>query len=443
MATSTATELLMTRTRARLVRDFVWYGSLALRLKIVETAAEKTAMTNGVELRYNPEWFSQFADDERLTILAHEVLHCAFLHMTRRGTRDVNRWNRACDYVINLILKDAGFRMPEKALLDERFRGLGAEAAYAMLDDEENPPAPPKSSDDASEDGSSGDGSSDDAQGQPGQTSGKSSGKGAQDGGDPSEDGQGDADGDADGDSDLGGVEDAPKGQAAGEDDAADRETEASGQGNKPRDIETDWKVAVEQATMIGNKAGTLPAGTERVVNELRQPAVDWRDVVRPYITTSGDYSWARPNRRYIGTGLYLPGTVKTNLSTMVIALDTSGSIHQRMIDMFNNEMREVFEITERPRTIIVLSVDARVQQAEEVEGIVELSRPKGGGGTLFQPAFDWVREAGHEPDLFLYLTDLDSSDEPVDPGYPVVWLTPAYVTRNGKFGETVRMIES
>jgi predicted metal-dependent peptidase len=69
--------------------------------------------------------------------LAHEVMHPALQHHTRRGGRDPRRSNMACDYAINPMLLDAGLTLPKDVLLDHRFRGMSAERIYNLLEDEE------------------------------------------------------------------------------------------------------------------------------------------------------------------------------------------------------------------------------------------------------------------------------------------------------------------
>jgi predicted metal-dependent peptidase len=60
-----------------------------------------------------------------------------------------------------------------------------------------------------------------------------------------------------------------------------------------------------------------------------------------------------------------------------------------------------------------------------------------GRGGTRFQPAFDWIAESGFGADAIVYATDLKCSDQPQDPGVPVIWLTPTS-NRTMPFGEIV-----
>jgi predicted metal-dependent peptidase len=62
-----------------------------------------------------------------------------------------------------------------------------------------------------------------------------------------------------------------------------------------------------------------------------------------------------------------------------------------------------------------------------------------GGGGTLFQPAFDWVEENDVDPLALIYLTDLEG-ETPQAPDYPVLWVTPLHSTYEAPFGTLVRI---
>lgn len=97
-----------------------------------------TACTNGLNIRYNEAFFMACKPAERVGLILHEVLHVIFQHMLRIGDRAHKRWNRACDYVINLIIIDAGFRLPEGALISEDYRGMSAEEVYELLDDNDD-----------------------------------------------------------------------------------------------------------------------------------------------------------------------------------------------------------------------------------------------------------------------------------------------------------------
>lgn len=129
----------MLKARAQLLMDQPFFGTLALRLKLIATDETKTAATDGKRLIYNPEFISKLDGVTRKGLIAHEVMHCVFNHMTRRQSRDHKLWNIAADFAINLHLKDSGFVLPDGGLLDEAYRDMTAEEIYNKLD-KDNPP---------------------------------------------------------------------------------------------------------------------------------------------------------------------------------------------------------------------------------------------------------------------------------------------------------------
>ena len=95
--------------------------------------------TDGVALFYKPSFLDGLSDRELVGVLAHEVMHPAMQHHTRRGQRKPHLWNIACDHAINPILIGAQLALPEGALNDPRFTGMNAERIYSILDrDQEN-----------------------------------------------------------------------------------------------------------------------------------------------------------------------------------------------------------------------------------------------------------------------------------------------------------------
>ncbi|WP_038345647.1 DUF2201 family putative metallopeptidase [Acinetobacter sp. A47] len=103
---------------------------------IVSEAHTKTAATNGKQLIINPKFFAALPIDERVFVLAHEALHVAYMHMIRVGDRNFKKWNKACDYVINGFLAEAGFKVPNWVLYNKKFDGLSSEQVYDRLPDD-------------------------------------------------------------------------------------------------------------------------------------------------------------------------------------------------------------------------------------------------------------------------------------------------------------------
>lgn len=92
-----------------------------------------TAMTDGKTVIYGTKFFMGLTPEERLFLMLHETLHVAYMHMSRKSHRDMGKWNVACDYAINIQLKDRGFKMLPVGLCDEKYRGMSAEEIYAKL----------------------------------------------------------------------------------------------------------------------------------------------------------------------------------------------------------------------------------------------------------------------------------------------------------------------
>ena len=123
------------KARANLLIEQPFFGTLALRLKIVETDRVKTAATDGKHLFYNADFVNKLTSHETMGLVAHEVMHCVLQHMTRRQERDPTIWNVAGDYKINGHLVNNGFILPEGGLIDTdgEYDEDSTEALYAKL----------------------------------------------------------------------------------------------------------------------------------------------------------------------------------------------------------------------------------------------------------------------------------------------------------------------
>jgi predicted metal-dependent peptidase len=124
------------KARTALLLDHPFFGSLLFRLGGRVSNSIQTMATDGVSLFYNPAFVETLNAAELAGVLAHEVMHPALQHHTRRGDRDRKRWNIACDYAINPMLLDAGLTLPKDVLIDHRFRGMSAERIYNLIEEQ-------------------------------------------------------------------------------------------------------------------------------------------------------------------------------------------------------------------------------------------------------------------------------------------------------------------
>jgi predicted metal-dependent peptidase len=398
-----AVGLRIQKARTTLLLDHPFFGTLLFRLGGKASRSVATMATDGVSLFYNPEFVDTLNAAELAGVLAHEVMHAALQHHTRRGDRNPVRWNMACDYAINPILLDAGLTLPKDVLIDSRFRGMSAERIYNQIEEDEK------------QEGSTGQSES-----QPGNGSGG-----------PEDDSlQNDPCGD----------EPSAPSTPGGVGQVLDAPAPEAGDGPSIAEQAREWQIAVEQAETVAKVAGKLPGGAVRALEAAQAAKVDWRELLRRAWsdTIPSDYSWTRPNRRHVWSGLYLPGVTSEGAGEIAIAVDCSGSVSPRQLGLFEAEIRSILA-GQRPRLVHVLYFDAAVQKVETYQAGQPVSlSPIGGGGTNFRPCFDWLQKQSIVPQTLVFLTDLCGRFPTETPMYPVIWASTE--CRKAPFGEVVPM---
>lgn len=414
-----------------LVLDHPFFGLLALRLRLMEDATAETMWVDGVTLGYNPAYVGSLNDAELKGLLCHEVLHVAAGHPWRRGERGVSRWNRAADFSINPIVLDAGMVLPGGALVNPAFKGLAAEVIYERL------PEPPAGGQDNA--GSSNSGNGCDQQ----EDIPEEAGSDQADPGDAGNAPEQERDQGQEGHGHYG-----PSGGPTKREPMEPQTSPATTMGevrdapeDRAEELEADWKMAVEAAAKA---AGHLPGSLTRLIETARKPKVDWREVLRAFVQQSiysPDYRFSLPNRRFIGMGLYMPRLVGENVRAAVIAVDTSASVTQTMLEQFHGEIRAVLEDVKPERTFVVYA-DWDIQGVEEVlpEDLFRFEA-KGRGGTSFIPVFDWIVQEAIDPDCLIYLTDLEGEMPAAPPEYQVLWVTPP-TNIIPRWGQKVEIVE-
>jgi predicted metal-dependent peptidase len=401
MKQDTPTSLRIQKARTALLLDHPFFGSLLFRLQGRESRSVKTMATDGVSLYWNPEFVETLNAATLAGTLAHEVMHPALHHHLRRSGRDPRRWNEACDYAINPLLVDAGLSLPEGILLENRFRGLSAEQIYNLLETDSETEQGPGDEDEGSETGAGGPSN------------------------EPPSEGNADEPPAPETEGGIGQILDAP---------LPDNEIPTIEEQSR------EWDVAVNQAMTVARQAGKVPAGLDRTLEGAAEATVDWRELLRRLWseTIPADYSWMRPNRRHLWTGLYLPGVIREGVGEIAIAVDCSGSVNSRLLRFFEAEVCSILE-GQRPQCVHVLYFDTEVHKVETYQaGETVHLNPVGGGGTDFGPCFDWLEKHGTRPQTLVFLTDLYGTFPDDAPDYPVLWASTG--GRHAPFGSVIPM---
>jgi predicted metal-dependent peptidase len=330
--------------------------------------AVPTACTNGRDEMYGRKFVESLNDAELRFLVLHECYHKLYKHLTTWAhLHDENHMlaNLACDYVINIKIADDNAdrfaTMPShegKAIgaIDTRFRDMDTAQVYNILKKEMK--------DDGG--GGSGKGGSGSGTGIPSPGSGLD-------------------------DHDWAGAKELTEGEKQA----------------LARDIDE----AIRQGALIAGKIGS---GGDRTLDELLKTKVDWREVLREFISTTcagNDYStWRRPNRRFISSGYYMPSGISEQVGELVIAIDTSGSIGGRELAQFLGEVKGICDSV-HPECVRLLYWDTEVCGDEkyvgpEVENIVRSTKPQGGGGTTVECVPEHMTAHAIKPQAVVVLTD-------------------------------------
>ena len=202
-----------------------------------------------------------------------------------------------------------------------------------------------------------------------------------------------------------------------------------------------EWAQRVKQAATSAQAYGKLPAGCERFIDQVSRPKIDWRAALRRFVqaSTREDYTWSRPNRRYLTQGYYLPSLHSERVGPVAVAIDTSGSIDGVTLSQFTAELTAIVEDV-RPIRTHVIYCDAEVQGVETFEPEDQIAlTPTGGGGTAFGPAIDTAERLDEPPCCLVYLTDLCGEHRATAPTMPMLWVTTGE-SQSAPYGDVVAL---
>lgn len=172
-------------------------------------------------------------------------------------------------------------------------------------------------------------------------------------------------------------------------------------------------KATIAKAAQVAKAMGKLPAGIRELIDEVMNPVVAWQEQLKVYLTEKArsDYTFARPNRRFVAQGTYLPGLYSDGaMRKLVFQIDTSGSIGAKELRQFFGEVcGAVNDVC--PSELIVIYVDADVNHVDyferpDPEAVRTSAKRVGGGGTDMTVGLDWVEKNAPDAQLTIVLTD-------------------------------------
>jgi predicted metal-dependent peptidase len=217
-----------------------------------------------------------------------------------------------------------------------------------------------------------------------------------------------------------------------------------SGQQAKDDRNDAEWKTTVAGAMAAAKARGQLPAGLQRILQEFIEPKVSWIEHLRSLLAKrlgTSSSTWKNLDPQLVVRRIGAPGRLGYGCEKLIVAVDTSGSVTN---DMFQQFIAEVASIVDdvRPRDLYLMQCDATVQSIDDCTDTADLFKVqfKGGGGTDFIPVFEKVDDVIGDPDCLVYLTDGFGRFPQKPPRYPVIWgnISPAHYSVKYPFGDVV-----
>jgi predicted metal-dependent peptidase len=380
------------KTKLDLNSNYPFFSYIILNMKITEDPGIPTMGVSEIgDLTYNAKFVEEIVaknKDYLKSVLCHEAMHVAMLTFSRKGNRDHMLWNMATDLAINWLLLKEKLILPEGCILPDSqgkftFNGKGGKeviidvshmCAEEIYDTFEKHAEKIRI------------------------TFGMGNGKKKSDGsGDKSGDGTGEGDG---GDS----------GEYKGQ---FDKHIKSKGISNaKKNENAQKWKQITADATIKAKARGKLPDYLERILSELLDPEVDWRDKLRHFITKDlpSNFTYRMPSRKYFSSGIYYPKLLRENIDVCA-AIDVSGSIGEAEYNKFMSELMGIVRGFDQINLRVIYwatSVnpedDICIRKGEE--DTILTYHPKNSGGTDMTCVNEYIKEKGYRPSVVVYLTD-------------------------------------
>lgn len=189
---------------------------------------------------------------------------------------------------------------------------------------------------------------------------------------------------------------------------------------------------ALRQGQIAASKmAGKGKGGLDRAIGELLKPKVDWKAMLREFMTSTCNNkdtsSWRKPNRRFIGHDIYMPSLIGEAVGRVVVGVDTSGSIGGTILDRFLSEVKALADEV-KPEAIDLLYWDTNVARHEvydagSMSALVTSTKPAGGGGTDPSCVTPYLKEKKIKPECIIMLTDGYIGRDWGQYDVPVLWV--------------------
>jgi predicted metal-dependent peptidase len=388
-----------------------FFGNMATRLRII--AADEwlgTAAVDGRNLYYNTQFFNAMNNKEIEFVVAHEILHMVFDHIGRREDRNPMIYNISADYIVNnTLVRDGIGTIPSivRCYQDFKYEGWTSEEVYDDVYDKAK---------------------------EMGDEYLKQLGEMLDEHLETGDDGPGDAN----------------SGEAKDSNGNATSSKKPTYSKEEMKKIKDEIKENMISAAQSAG-AGNVPGEVARMIKELTEPKMNWREILRQQIqsTIRSDYTFSRPSRKGQMSGAILPGMDFQDTIDIAVCLDMSGSIQDAQGADFLGEVKGIME-EYQDYNIKVWCFDTKVYNEQDFssDNGEDLSDYEimGGGGTDFMANWTYMKETGYVPKKLIMFTDGYAWDSWGDADYcDTVFIIHSHHDKNlqAPFGHTAHYDEA
>ena len=405
----------ITKAKCQLLIHEPWFGQLACYLRMIPTKdlpiETPACVTLAGDMYYRPDWIKTLSDDEVKGIVCHEIMHLAYLHLTRLQQRNPELWNIAADLKINLDIHNSSHMTLPKGVLISEYGSWSHQipgGKTIVIDDigkktteqiyeELKQQAPKQKIQKFLLDIVVGSG-----------LGKKSKGKGKNK---------------------------STVGKALY--DKLKQKMSKSELDN----IAREWQGRVSTANQLSK--GTTPAGVLRDMSALENPELSWLQIIQGRFSKNEKRkTWKFPNKRWLP--MYFPAHVKEKGLKAVIAIDTSGSMSESEL---SQALTEIWGLSQQFKSIhlFITTCDAKVHDIFEVKNgnktrLFDIIKFRGGGGTSSVPVFDMIKKNYRDAiDCLIFFTDLYTDFPNKAPLYPTYWVSQQH-DQTVPFGKVIKL---
>jgi len=380
------------KAKVRLQKDNPFFAYLVMNLRFSE---DETIGTIGVnfkgDCKYNAKFIESLSDESLKGVLAHEVLHLALQHLQRQNNRNQEVFNIACDLVINNILINSQFTLPNESGGLIPYNNKFQFPNFEWIEDLDKKTAEQVYME-------------------------------------------------------IYNNEKLVKKVCISELDGKRFDKHIRGEGTPQEIKESDdkWKKAFSEASCYAKQQGKLPKGIDRLLDVILNERVNWKQLLYKYLTRTlpYDYTYSRPSKKSFSSGFYMPSILRESIE-VVVSVDTSGSISQDELGEFLGEIINIARSFNNIKIKLIVC-DCEIKEVYDfsngdIDTIMNL-KFSGGGGTSHKPVYEYLAENLPSTKLLVNLTD-GYTEFPDEESFKTIWV----LTKNGcdeskiPFGEVIK----